>query len=151
MQPDETGAAAFSSQTSLKSVSTQDLNEPLRQQEIQILNELKELNYFAFSSSSSLTLYSFCLWKSEQKILVATKENNIKEFYFEKLNDNNGELEPKTKINKLPLIDMPTTASWISSIDIFDVDNFSVLTVAFVSVSIKIRELYIELINYDDY
>lgn len=46
------------------------------------LNDLLELHYFAYNSCSSLTIYSYKYWSSQKKLLVSTKENNIKEIHF---------------------------------------------------------------------
>lgn len=47
------------------------------------LYDLLELHYFAYNSCNSLTIYSYKYLPSLKKILVSTKENNIKEIYFE--------------------------------------------------------------------
>lgn len=47
------------------------------------LNDLLELHYFAYNSCNSLTIYSYKYWSSQKKLLVSTKENNIKEIYFD--------------------------------------------------------------------
>lgn len=47
------------------------------------LYELLELHYFAYNSCNSLTIYSYKYLPSQKKIIVSTKENNIKEIYFE--------------------------------------------------------------------
>ena len=46
------------------------------------LNELRELHYVPYNSCNSLTIYSYKYWPSQNKFLVATKANNLKEFYF---------------------------------------------------------------------
>jgi hypothetical protein len=46
------------------------------------LNDLEELHYFPYNSCNSLTIYSYKYWEKENKFLVATKENNLKEVYF---------------------------------------------------------------------
>lgn len=47
------------------------------------LYDLLELHYFAYNSCNSLTIYSYKYLPSQKKILVSTKENNIKEIYFD--------------------------------------------------------------------
>lgn len=47
------------------------------------LYELLELHYFAYNSCNSLTIYSYKYLPSQKKIILSTKENNIKEIYFE--------------------------------------------------------------------
>ena len=47
------------------------------------LNDLLELHYFAYNSCNSLTIYSYNYWTSQRKLIIATKENNIKEIFFE--------------------------------------------------------------------
>jgi hypothetical protein len=46
------------------------------------LNDLLELHYFAYNSCNSLTIYSHKFWHNSRKLVVATKENNIKEVFF---------------------------------------------------------------------
>ena len=46
------------------------------------LNELRELHYVPYNSCNSLTIYSYKYWPNQNKFLVATKANNLKEFYF---------------------------------------------------------------------
>jgi hypothetical protein len=46
------------------------------------LNELRELHYVPYNSCNSLTIYSYKYWPSQNKFLVATKANNLKEFHF---------------------------------------------------------------------
>jgi hypothetical protein len=46
------------------------------------LFDLQELNYFPYNSCNSLTIYSYKYWQSQNKLLVSTKENNIKEISF---------------------------------------------------------------------
>lgn len=46
------------------------------------LNDLLELHYFAYNSCNSLTIYSHKFWQNSRKLVVATKENNIKEVFF---------------------------------------------------------------------
>jgi hypothetical protein len=46
------------------------------------LNELRELHYVPYNSCNSLTIYSYKYWLNENKFLIATKANNLKEFYF---------------------------------------------------------------------
>ena len=55
---------------------------------VEWLNELRELHYVPYNSCNSLTVYSYKYWQSERKILVATKANNLKEFYFRSVLDN---------------------------------------------------------------
>lgn len=47
------------------------------------LNDLLELHYFAYNSCNSLTIYSYKYLTSQKKIFVATKENNVKEIFFD--------------------------------------------------------------------
>lgn len=47
------------------------------------LFDLIELHFFPYNSCNSLTIYSYKYWPSERKIVVATKENNVKEVYFQ--------------------------------------------------------------------
>ena len=54
---------------------------------VEWLNELRELHYVPYNSCNSLTVYSYKYWPSEKKILVATKANNLKEFYFRSVLD----------------------------------------------------------------
>ncbi len=46
------------------------------------LFDLQELNYFPYNSCNSLTIYSYKYWQSQNKLLVSTKENNVKEISF---------------------------------------------------------------------
>jgi hypothetical protein len=46
------------------------------------LYDLLELHYFAYNSCNSLTIYSHKFWNTRKRLLVATKENNLKEIYF---------------------------------------------------------------------
>lgn len=46
------------------------------------LNELSECHYVPYNSCNSLTIYSYKYWESQNKFLVATKANNLKEFCF---------------------------------------------------------------------
>ena len=46
------------------------------------LNELRELHYMPYNSCNSLTIYSYKYWESQNRILIATKANNLKEFHF---------------------------------------------------------------------
>ena len=46
------------------------------------LNELRELHYVPYNSCNSLTIYSYKYWPSENRMLIATKANNLKEFHF---------------------------------------------------------------------
>jgi hypothetical protein len=55
---------------------------PSQHKSLEWLNEIHELNYFPYNSCNSLTIYSYKYWQSENKLLVATKENNLKEVYF---------------------------------------------------------------------
>lgn len=74
------------SEDSLKSKtsSTTSLeNAQVVQKSIYWLYELIELHFFPYNSCNSLTIYSYKYWLNERKILVATKENNIKEVYFQ--------------------------------------------------------------------
>ena len=49
------------------------------------LNELRELHYVPYNSCNSLTIYSYKYWLNENKFLIATKANNLKEFYFKNI------------------------------------------------------------------
>ena len=49
---------------------------------VEWLGELKELHYVPYNSPNSLTIYSYTYWSSENKLLVTTKENNLKEVSF---------------------------------------------------------------------
>ena len=49
---------------------------------VEWLSELKELHYVPYNSPNSLTIYSHTYWPSENKLLVTTKENNLKEVSF---------------------------------------------------------------------
>lgn len=60
---------------------TSDLNVNLTKSH-RWLNDLEELHYFPYNSCNSLTIYSYKYWDKENKFLVATKENNLKEIYF---------------------------------------------------------------------
>lgn len=53
------------------------------------LNDLRELHYIPYNSCNSLTIYSYKYWLSQNRFLVATKANSLKEFYFKSvlLND----------------------------------------------------------------
>ena len=46
------------------------------------LNDLRELHYIPYYSCNSLTIYSYKYWLNQNKFLVATKANNLKEFNF---------------------------------------------------------------------
>lgn len=53
------------------------------QKSLSWLFDLIELHFFPYNSCNSLTIYSYKYWLSERKIVVATKENNVKEVYFQ--------------------------------------------------------------------
>jgi len=52
---------------------------------VEWLSNLRELNYFPYNSCNSLTIYSYKYWTSQNRLLFATKENNLKEAYFQTL------------------------------------------------------------------
>ena len=54
----------------------------LPDQSIEWFNELRELHYVPYNSCNSLTIYSYKYWFNENRFLVATKANNLKEFSF---------------------------------------------------------------------
>ena len=56
------------------------------------LNELREIHYVPYNSCNSLTIYSYKYWQSENKFLVATKANNLKEFCFKSVLSANEDL-----------------------------------------------------------
>ncbi|CAF0713111.1 unnamed protein product [Brachionus calyciflorus] len=185
-----------SSKSARSSTSSLEINNFLKS--CSWLNDLIELHYFPYNSCNSLTIYSYKYWSNENKILVGTKENNVKEVYFKTCfcnlftNDessvditgiesilstrssvssnasNNHQntftsqedgqtnrknsvvnstnitddksvysaneteflyLEPVIKVHKLS---KSKADACVSSLDIFDVNNFSVLVVAFV-------------------
>ncbi len=81
---------------------------------VEWLSNLRELNYFPYNSCNSLTVYSYKYWTSQNRLLCATKENNLKEAYFQALkverNENSSAdsttldsyLQPVFKVHKLP-------------------------------------------------
>ena len=80
---------------------------------VEWLSSLRELNYFPYNSCNSLTVYSYKYWTSQNKLLFATKENNLKEAYFQTLKSEHNEnhradsttpdsyLQPMFKVHKL--------------------------------------------------
>lgn len=154
-----------------QSLSSQSSSRQLASQNY--INELKEVHYIPNNTTNSPTIYSYQLWKMQKRVLIATKENYLKEIYFKHTksinksnefgiaNDDNYELadktplisnsnnindlqvneittlnlEPVIKINKFSKI---SKEAIVSSIDIIDMNEFCVLTVAFVIVSISI-------------
>ena len=134
----------------------------LRQSLIQ--NQLKEIHYVPYNSSDSPSIYLYTIYKN--RILVSVKDNTFKQIYFthkqlklvnsiEQTIEDNDEnpsqlefqmkettslndsisLEPVVDIFKFPKI---PEGSSISSIDVINVNNYCVFSVAFALVNLKI-------------
>lgn len=151
------------------------------------LNELREIHYVPYNSCNSLTIYSYKYWQSENKFLVATKANNLKEFCFKSVlsanedlsldnidflfsnrssvssgNSNAPEeeidstsmdekstahnelmyLEPYVKIHQLSKI---KNEGLISSIDVLEIDNFSVFVVSFALKRKPVEKYFVQI------
>ncbi len=106
------------------------------------LNKLREVHYVPYSTSNSLTIYSYVLWAKMNRVLVATKELNFKEIYFNhdtspESRSRNG-FESSVKIHKLQRSAenrQQATSAFVASIDIVECKNFSVFSATYVVVS----------------
>jgi hypothetical protein len=114
------------SQSTTSQISNQQPNSELQPSSTQVsmlnksvewLAHLRELNYFPYNSCNSLTVYSYKYWTNQNRLIFATKENNLKEAYFQTLkaehddnndmNDSNkldSYLMPVLKVHKLPKV-----------------------------------------------
>lgn len=76
-EDNDTGSSVSASSSSILFNSNSNLANKLLKS-CDWLNELEELHYFPYNSCNSLTIYSYKYWKSQNKLLVSTKENNLK-------------------------------------------------------------------------
>lgn len=150
------------------------------------LDELREIHYVPYNSCNSLTVYSYKYWKSENKFLVATKANNLKEFCFKSVLSANEDLsldntdfvfsnrssvsstnsnppdefnatstdekstshnelmylEPHVKIHQFSKI---KNEGLISSIDVLEIDNFSIFVVSFALKRKPVEKYFVQI------
>jgi hypothetical protein len=126
------------------SSSSQSLSSSLAQHlQFNLLNKLREVHYVPYSTSNSLTIYSYVLWTKQNQVLVATKEQNFKEIYFRHVQneiESKTCLEPCVKTHRLQRSSdskqsQANTVSYVSSMDIIDLGDFCVLCATYVIVS----------------
>ena len=98
-------------QNDLNSNETQSRVDHSKSDQISYLNDLREINYFPYETSSYPTMFSYAVWPKERKFLVATKDNSLKEFSLKKSEDH---LEPVMKLSKI------NPAFVVSAIDLLD-------------------------------